>query len=70
MRSRGFSLSEAWRAIRTQWRLFLLVSSIALIAVTCLLLYVHGSELTESVALIVGGTVMGMLGIAYMVYRR
>ncbi|WP_251881328.1 hypothetical protein [Achromobacter sp. Marseille-Q4954] len=50
--------------------MFLLVSSIALIAVTCLLLYVHGSELTESVALIVGGTVMGMLGIAYMVYRR
>lgn len=70
MRSRGFSLSAAWRAIRTQWRLFLLVSSIALIAVTRLLLYVHGSELTESVALIVGGTVMGMLGIAYMVYRR
>ncbi len=60
----------ACRAARSQWRPFLLgVLMVFLVALTCYL-YLHGSERAERAALAMGGTFIGMLGVAWWVCRR
>ncbi|MBB1626399.1 hypothetical protein A9974_14305 [Achromobacter sp. UMC71] len=59
-----------FRVVRKHWRPFVLgVLIVFTIATTCYL-YAHGADRGERAALAIGGTLVGMLGIAAWVCRR
>ncbi len=64
------ALSRIFRVVRKHWRPFVLGMLIVFTtAITCYL-YAHGSERAERAALTIGGTLVGMIGIAAWVCRR
>ena len=65
-----FAKSGLFRAVRNNWRPFVLgVLIVLVLAITCTL-YMHGSDRAERAATAIGGTLIGMLCIAFWVCRR
>lgn len=70
MRRHSVALSRIFRVAREHWRPFVLgVLIVFTFAATCYL-YSHGSDRAERAAFAIGGTLVGMLGIAVWVCRR
>ena len=65
-----FASIRACRAWRKHWRPFLLGMLIAFTVTVSVVLYIYGSEHSERAGLAIGGTLAGMLIIAFFVCRR
>jgi len=59
-----------FRAVLSIWRPFVLGVLIVLVATITCMLYMHGSDSAERAALALGGTLIGMLCIAFWVCKR
>lgn len=65
-----FAKSGIFRAVRNNWRPFVLGVLIVFVAAISFLLYMHGSDRAMRAAIAIGGTLVGMLGIGFFVCRR
>ena len=65
-----FAMRGACFALRSHWRPFVLGLLIVITAAVCCALYFHGAERGERAALALGGTLLGMLIIGFLVMKR
>lgn len=65
-----FALSTVFRAVRKHWRPILLGASMVLLLALVCFLYLLDAERGERAAIFIGGTLVGMICIALLVYRR
>ncbi|MFY4258927.1 hypothetical protein ACOTCG_15125 [Achromobacter xylosoxidans] len=69
-RKQRIALSRWLHTVRKNWRSCLMVGLIALIAAAVCGLYLQGSHRCERAAIVIGWTLIGMLGLAAWVCRR